>query len=62
MLLSRARDLYKAGKSKDALGVLGQIGRMDPVRPEADRLRAVVQREVLAAAGLGIDGQKGRER
>lgn len=62
MWLSRARSLYQAGKLKEALGVLDRIGGTDPVRPEADRLRADVQRDVLDAAGLGLDEQKDPER
>jgi hypothetical protein len=61
MLVAGARSLYVAGKLKDALIVLDRIGPSDPARPDADRLRALVQRDVLAAAGLALD-QKGPAR
>ena len=54
VLVARARALHEAGKMKDALSVLDRISPTDPVRLEADRLRAVVQRDLLAAAGLGL--------
>jgi len=62
MLLGRARTLYESGRLKDALAMLDRINRTDPLRPEADRLRAVVQQDVLAAAGLSIAGEKGPAR
>jgi tetratricopeptide (TPR) repeat protein len=48
MLLSRAQALHAQGKPKDALAELDRIPRTDPARPEADRLLATVQRELLA--------------
>jgi hypothetical protein len=62
MLLARARGLYLAGKLKDALAQLDRIGTSDPVRADADRLRANVQRDLLAAAGLSLADQKGVAR
>lgn len=50
MLLDRARELYTGGHLYDALRLLERIGLADPVRPEADRLRADIQRDLLAAA------------
>ena len=58
-MLARARALHRAGRMKDALSMLDRIGASDPVRPDADRLRALVQRDVLAAAGLALDEEKG---
>jgi tetratricopeptide (TPR) repeat protein len=49
-LLDRARALYIDGHLHDALRLLDRIGIADPVRPEADRLRADIQRALLAAA------------
>jgi hypothetical protein len=46
--LARARDLYADGRLRDALRMLDEIGIADPLRPEADRLRADVQRDILA--------------
>jgi len=37
----------------DALRLLDRIDTADPVRAEADRLRADVQRDLLAAASAG---------
>ena len=62
MLLARARAHHDRGKPKDALSLLDRITRTDPLRPEADRLKALVQREVLAAAGLPLDPEMGPAR
>lgn len=48
----RARSLYTAGRLRDALRALDRITPGDPARAEADRLRADIQRDLLAAAGL----------
>jgi hypothetical protein len=48
--LDRARTLYENGRLKDALRTLDRIGMADPLRPEADRLLADVQRELVAAS------------
>jgi hypothetical protein len=53
MSLDRARELYAGGHLRDALRLLDRIGIGDPLRPEADRLRADVQRNLLAAASTG---------
>ena len=50
MVLDRARELYAGGHLYDALRQLDRISIADPVRPEADRLRADIQRDLLAAA------------
>ena len=49
-LLDRARALYIGGHFHDALRLLDRIGVSDPVRPDADRLRADIQRDLIAAA------------
>ncbi len=50
--LARARGLYADGRLRDALRGLDRITPGDPARVEADRLRADIQRDLLAAAGL----------
>ncbi|MBI3047054.1 MAG: hypothetical protein HYY76_01965 [Acidobacteria bacterium] len=50
--LVRARSLYSDGRLRDALRALDRISLGDPARAEADRLRADIQRDLLAAAGL----------
>ena len=52
-LLDRARELNAGGHLHDALRLLDRIGIADPVRSDADRLRADIQRELLAAASAG---------
>ena len=52
-LLDRSRELYAGGHLHDALRLLDRIGIADSVRPDADRLRADIQRELLAAASAG---------
>ena len=51
-LLSRARALYGEGHLRDALRTLDAIGIADPLRGDAERLRADVQRQLLATAGV----------
>ena len=46
--LARARSLYADGHLRDALRTLERIDPADPVRPDADRLRADIQRALLA--------------
>ena len=55
-LLDRARGLYLGGHLHDALRLLDRIDVGDPVRADADRLRASVQRDLLAAASAGTTG------
>ena len=50
--LARARTLYAGGRLRDALKALDRVSLADPFRGEADRLRADIQRDLLAAAGL----------
>ncbi len=50
MTLARARVLYEGGHLRDALRVLESIPPADALRPEADRLWAEVERELLADA------------
>jgi len=62
MLLARAQALRDGGKLRDALVMLDRISRSDPLRPDADRLKAIVQRDVLAAARVPLDEEKGPAR
>jgi tetratricopeptide (TPR) repeat protein len=52
VILDRARELQAEGRLRDALLALDAIDGADPVRPEADRLRADLQEEIFAAAGI----------
>jgi hypothetical protein len=52
LALQRARALFARGHLHQALRELDAIGVADPRRSEADRLRAEVQRALLAAAGV----------
>lgn len=47
--LGRARQLGQAGRLRDALATLDQVAITDEERPAADRLRAEIQRQLLAA-------------
>jgi len=49
MVLGRARDLYAGGHLRDALRALDRIDIGDPLRPEADRLKGEIQRDLLNA-------------
>jgi hypothetical protein len=57
MELARAREMYSQGQLRDALRLLERINIADPVRAEADRLRADVQRDLLDAAPLASPRQ-----
>jgi hypothetical protein len=46
-----ARDHATNGRAHDALALLDKIDIADPLRPEADRLTADIQRRLLASAG-----------
>jgi hypothetical protein len=52
IVLERARALYGEGHLRDALRALDAIGLADPLRADAERLRADVQRQLLAPAGV----------
>jgi len=47
----RARSLFASGKLRDALRALDHVPVGDALRPDAERLRADIQRELLAVAG-----------
>ena len=49
-VLTRARALYAGGHFHDALRSLERIDIADPFRPDADRLRGEIQRDLLATA------------
>jgi hypothetical protein len=48
--MSRAREMATSGRSHDALAQLGEIDIADPLRGEADRLTADIQRGLLGGA------------
>ena len=47
----QARALFAGGKLRDALHALDRIPVGDALRPDAERIRADIQRELLAVAG-----------
>jgi hypothetical protein len=49
--LGRARALEARGRLHEALATLDLVRLTDPERPEADRVRADIQRQLLAMAG-----------
>jgi hypothetical protein len=52
-LLEKARSLYGAGELREALRTLERIDLADPMRSDADRLRAEIQRDLLLTARTG---------
>lgn len=48
--LAQARSLFAGGKLRDALRALDRVPVGDTLRPDAERLRADIQRELLAVA------------
>jgi hypothetical protein len=61
-LIGRARSLYSAGRLRDALALLETVDIADPLRPQADRLRADVQRDLLTAAAGPSTSPEGARR
>jgi tetratricopeptide (TPR) repeat protein len=55
--LARARALVSGGKLRDALPLLESIRATDPERADADRLRADIQRQLLALGPLPVSPQ-----
>jgi tetratricopeptide (TPR) repeat protein len=49
--LARARVLFDNGRLREALRQLDTVTTGDPLQPDADRLRAAIQRALLATAG-----------
>lgn len=49
--VARARALFASGKLRDALRSLDRVPVGDALRPDAERIRADIQRELLAVAG-----------
>jgi hypothetical protein len=49
--VAQARSLFASGKLRDALRALDRVPVGDSLRPEAERMRADIQRELLAVAG-----------
>jgi hypothetical protein len=45
--LARARAMYGKGRLREALGVLDGVRPGDPLRVQADELRATIQRQLL---------------
>jgi hypothetical protein len=60
LVLARARALFTSGHLGDALVALDAVSEADPVYPEAERLRADVQRAMLEAAGVALGGENPR--
>jgi hypothetical protein len=52
--LARAKALMSGGKLRDALPLLESIRPTDPERPDADRLRADIQRQLIALGPLPV--------
>lgn len=52
--LARARTQYRRGHLNEALVELDQIRVADPLRPDADRLKAEIQRTLIEAAGAAV--------
>jgi tetratricopeptide (TPR) repeat protein len=46
--LERARSLFASGRLYDALRAVDLVRATDPLRPDADRLKEAIQRELLA--------------
>lgn len=51
--VAQGRALFAAGKLRDALRSLDRVPAGDSLRPEADRLRGQIQRELLATSAPG---------
>ena len=54
--VAQARAMFAGGKLRDALRALDRVPVGDPLRPDAERLRADIQRELLAVATAEASG------
>jgi hypothetical protein len=54
--MARARSQHSKGRLREALDALDAIRPGDPVRPQADSLRATIQAQLLAAARANEQG------
>jgi hypothetical protein len=52
--LARARVLATNGRLRDALGVLDLVSPTDAQKPEADRLRTDIQKQLIGLASMSI--------
>ena len=52
-VVSQARTLFASGRLHDALRSLDRVPIGDPLRADSERLRADIQRELLAVSGTG---------
>ncbi len=52
--VAQGRSLFANGKLRDALRVLGRVPLSDSLRPEADRIRGEIQRELLVVASAEV--------
>jgi len=50
--VAHARNLYTGGHLRDGLRALDRVSMADPLRADADRLRADIQRDLFVAAGI----------
>ncbi len=64
MALTRARALNASGHLREALRALESIRSTDPQKGDADRLRADIQRQLLAltAVPAGTEPERGDRR
>lgn len=58
--VGQARALFAGGKLRDALRALDRVPVGDALRPDAERLRADIQRELLALAGAEASSSSSR--
>jgi tetratricopeptide (TPR) repeat protein len=54
MALGRARALVLSGRLRDALTALDSVRPTDPEKPEADRVRAAIQKQLIALANVPV--------
>jgi hypothetical protein len=57
--VSQARTMFAGGKLRDALRALDRVPVGDTLRPEAERLRGEIQRELLAVAAAEVSASGG---
>ena len=62
MALSRARSLAAGGRLREALAVVETVRPADPQKPEADRLRSDIQRQLLGLATVPRSTVPARDR
>ena len=60
MALARAQTLVSSGRLRDALAALDGVRATDPQRPDADRLKTEIQKQLIQLAAVPPGGAEAK--